>query len=476
MRGVRHGTKLGLGASFLAALLIVSALPHSASASTAGTPIKHVIVILQENHTFDNYFGTYPGVNGIYNVGAMPTAPGAPPTVKPYLFTSPVVVNREAGEQLTGNLNNSWTAAHNAYDDGKMDGFIAAQKGSNVTMGYYDYHLIPYYWDYAAQYVLFDDFFSSVMGPSLPNHIYLIAGQAGGLTIDSRDGVFNFTSSTVKSDDFEFESVINELEAAHVSWRYYAGGEGFLNNWNPLPAFPYVENNASLVQNIWDTGQFVNDLKNGSLPSVSWVMPDSDTVSEEPPANVTLGEQTAVSEINAVMNSQYWNSTAIFLTWDDWGGFYDHVPPPQVDQYGYGFRVPLIILSPYAKQGYVDNTQGDFTSILKFIETDFQLSPLSTRDAAANDLYGAFDFTQAPRAPLVLPGPFLRNHYPLEYPNGTVFGPVPQGQPGRPLTQSSSTEYGYVGILVVVAAVVIVAAAVVATRRRRGAPEIAPTS
>jgi phospholipase C len=465
MRGVRHGMHLGLGAIFVASLLVISALPHSVSAAPAATPIKHVIVIVQENHTFDNYFGTYPGVNGIYNVKANANSSGGPPVVEPYPFASAV---------LKGNLNNSWTAAHDAYDNGKMDGFVAAQNDTDVAMGYYDYHLIPYYWDYASQYVLFDNFFSSVMGPSLPNHLYLLAGQSGGLVLDSRFGVFNFQSQSVKSDDFEFESVVNELEASHVSWRYYAGGEGFLNNWNPLPAFPYVENNESLVTDIWDTGQFVNDLKNGSLPSVSWVMPDSDFVSEEPPANVTSGERTVVSEINAVMSSQYWNSTAIFLTWDDWGGFYDHVPPPQVDQYGYGFRVPLIILSPYARQGYVDNTQGDFTSILKFIETDFNLPSLTSRDAAANDLYGAFDFSQTPRAPLVLPGPFVANHYPLEYPNGTVFGPLPQGQPGKPLTQSSTTQYEYTGVLAAVAGVVIAAVAVVATRRRRGSPQMAP--
>lgn len=464
MKGVGHGTKLGLGAAFVASLLIISALPHSASAATPSTPIKHVIVILQENHTFDNYFGTYPGVNGLYDVGAMPDKPGGAPAVKPYLFASAV---------LQANLNNSWTAAHDAYDNGSMNGFIAAQNGSDVAMGYYDYHLIPYYWDYAAQYVLFDDFFSSVMGPSLPNHLYLIAGQSGGLVVDSRSGVFNFNSSTVRSDDFEFKSVINELVAAHVSWRYYAGDSGFLNNWNPLPAFPYVENNDSLMQNIFETGQFINDLKNGSLPSVSWVMPDSDLVSEEPPANVTQGEQTVVTEINAVMKSQYWNSTAIFLTWDDWGGFYDSVPPPQVDHYGYGFRVPLIVISPYARQGYVDNTQGDFTSILKFIEADFGLPSLTSRDAHANDLYGAFDFSQTPRAPLVLPGPFVPNHYPLTYPNGTVFGPLPQGLPGKPLSQPSNNNYEYAGILIVVAAVVVVAGVTVAIRRKNAAPRAA---
>jgi phospholipase C len=459
MRHARQSARLGVAVLFVASLLVVSALPRSVSAATGESPIKHIIVMVQENHTFDNYFGTYPGVNGLYNATAMPTAAGGAPTVEPYLLKTPV---------LTGNLNNSWDAAHEAYDNGKMDGFIAAQDGSNVTMGYYDYHLIPYYWDYASQFVLMDNFFTSVMGPSLPNHVYLVAGQSGGLTVDSRYGAMDFNSSTISRNTFEFSSVVNELEADGVSWRYYAGDYTVLNNWNPLPAFASVENNQSLLQNVVETSQFITDVKSNSLPSVAWVMPDSDIVSEEPPANVTLGEETVVSEINAVMSSPYWNSTAIFLTWDDWGGFYDHVPPPQVDEYGYGLRVPCLIISPYAKQGFVDGTQGDFTSTLRFIETIFNVPSLATRDARANNLLEAFDFQQNPRAPLVLPGPFLANHYPLEYQNGTTFGPLPRGQPGKPVANASSgnLDLEYTGILLTAVASLVVAVAVFAPRRR----------
>jgi phospholipase C len=445
----------------VASLLVVSAVPRPANAAATAFPIKHIIVMVQENHTFDNYFGTYPGVNGLSNASAMPTSVGGNSTVKPYLVTS---------QALTKNLNNSWTSAHEAYDNGKMDGFITAQDGSNVTMGYYDYHLIPYYWDYASQFVLMDNFFTSVMGPSLPNHIYLVAGQSGGLDIDSRFGAFNFASSDVNDSTFYFPSIVNELQADNVSWRYYAGFHGGLNNWNPLPAFASVEKNETLFKNVVETSEFISDVKSNDLPSVSWVMPESDQVSEEPPANVTLGEETVVSEINAVMSSPYWNSTAIFLTWDDWGGYYDHVPPPQVDGYGYGFRVPCIIISPYAKQGYVDNTLSDFTSTLKFIETVFDLPPLATRDAQATNLLEAFDFQQSPKAPLAFPGPFVPNHYPLEYPNGTIFGHLPAGQPGKPLSSTSTTDIEYTGVLVIAVASIIVAMAFASRKPRAVLP------
>jgi phospholipase C len=177
-----------------------------------------------------------------------------------------------------------------------------------------------------------------------------------------------------------------------------------------------------LLGRIAPADQFLTDIANHSLPSVSWIMPASDEASEHPPYNITTGELDVVSTINAVMSSEYWNSTAIFVTWDDYGGWYDHVTPPQVDQYGYGFRVPCLIISPYAKQGFIDNTQGDFTSILKFVETVFSLQPLTARDASANSLMEAFDFSQAPRQSLVLPGPYLPDHYPLTLASTTLSG------------------------------------------------------
>ena len=393
----------------LVSVLVLSSIPMATSASPS--PIKHIIVIVQENHTFDNYFGTYPGANGISKYTALPAKLGGPPTAKPYLLTNAT---------LSKNFNNSWAAAHEAYDNGAMDGFVAAQ-GSNVTMGYYDYHTIPYYWDYASQFVLFDNFYSSVMADSLPNHLYLVAGQSGGLTFDERNGAFNFTSSSIQNGEFDFNSIANEMEANGISWKYYAGFALSLTNWNPMPAFSSIAHNETMQNNVVDTSQFVIDVQNNKLPSVSFVMPQNDSVSEEPPGNLTLGEQSVVSEVNAVMSSPYWNSTAIFLTWDDSGGWYDHVTPPQVDAFGYGFRVPCLIISPYARQGLIDHTQGDFTSILKFIETDLSLPSLSTRDAQANNLMEAFDFAQSPNPPLALPGPFLANHYPLTYPDGALY-------------------------------------------------------
>jgi phospholipase C len=392
-------------------LLLLSVLPHSAVASTNGFPIRHTIVIVEENHTFDNYFGTYPGANGISGSPPLPIVAGGPPAARPYLV---------AGSTSGGDLCNSADCARAAYDSGKMDGFVIAER-SNLTMGYFDYHQIPYYWDYASQFVLMDNFYTSAMAPSLPNHLYLVAGQSGGLLGDSRFGVLNFTSSTVASNTFYFKSMADELEAAHISWKYYAGGYSYLNNWNPLPAFASFRGNATMTKGLADSSQFFKDLANNVLPSVSWIMPETDQSSEHPPYDITVGERDVVSIVNAVMASPYWNSTAIFITWDDWGGWYDHVPPPQVDSLGYGFRVPCLIISPYAKPGFIDHTQSDFTSTLKFIETVYSLPPLASRDALANNLMEAFDFSQAPSRPLVLPGPFTAEHYPLTYTNGTLY-------------------------------------------------------
>ena len=322
---------------------------------------------------------------------------------------------------ISQDLCHASACAREAYDNGSMDGFLTASN-STLSMGYFNPSLIPYYWDYASQFVLLDNFFSSVLGPSLPNHLYLVAGQSGGLVGDTTYGAINFTSSTVYNNAFHFTTVVDELDAKNISWKYYAGGYQSLNDWNPLPAFPQIYTNQTLLGRIAPADQFLTDIANHSLPSVSWIMPASDEASEHPPYNITTGELDVVSTIYAVMSSEYWNSTAIFVTWDDYGGWYDHVTPPQVDQYGYGFRVPCLIISPYAKQGFIDNTQGDFTSILKFVETVFSLQPLPARDASANSLMEAFDFSQAPRQSLVLPGPYLPDHYPLTLASTTLSG------------------------------------------------------
>ncbi len=211
------------------------ALPSDPSA------IKHVVVMVEENHTFDNYFGTFPGANGI--AGATPQPSTNSPSaqlVAPYTIDTTTIAQ---------DLSHTWASAHQAYDSGKMDGFVIASD-LNLSMGYFSPSLIPYYWDYASQFVLLDNFFSSVMGPSLPNHLYLIAGQSGGLTSDSSSGVINFESSSIYNNTFYFKTIMDELDANLISWRYYAGFYSFLNNWNPLPAFASFQSDPARMLNL----------------------------------------------------------------------------------------------------------------------------------------------------------------------------------------------------------------------------------
>ncbi len=358
------------------------------TAVNAGMPIDHIIVLCEENRAFDNYFGTYPGANGLSGHETLPIAPGSNVTVRPFHLSSTV---------LGSGLDNSAATARIAYDNGKMDGFVYAEK-SIVTMGYYDYHDIPTYWKYASKFTLMDNFFSSMLGPSLPNHLYLISGQSG--TINSNTNLQNRT--------LNFTTVMDELDAHGISWKYYNGVKGTYKTpgaWNPLPAFESFKTNQSRLNNLAPNDEFVNDVANSTLADVVWVMPKPEE-SEHPPFDVKAGEHGVESLINTVMQSKYWNSTAIFLTWDDWGGWYDHVSPPQIDTFGLGFRVPCLVISPYAKQGFIDHTQADFVSILKFIETAHSLSPLTKRDAANTDMVETFDFSKSQQQPRTVSGPF----------------------------------------------------------------------
>jgi phospholipase C len=183
------------------------------------------------------------------------------------------------------------------------------------------------------------------------------------------------------------------------------------NFWNPLPAFPQVADNPAQNNRLVDTSQFYQDAAAGKLPQVSWVIPSS-PVSEHPPSGVEEGMAYVTGLVNAVMQSPDWDSTAIFISWDDWGGFYDHVVPPSVDQYGLGIRVPGLIISPYAKQGYIDHTQLSFESWLKIVEERFGVVPMTARDQGAGDMLEAFDFTQQPRAPILLSATKQGSPYP----------------------------------------------------------------
>ena len=377
--------------------------------------IDHFVFIVQENRSFDHYFGTYPGADGIPQGTSLPGFLGR--QVASYHDTS---LQNRGGPH-------GWEAAQADIDGGQMDGFLkqswssialsppinSAAGNPDDVMGYHDYHEIPNYWDYANLYVLQDHMYESVASYTLPSHLYMLAGQSGGYV----GGLF-----VPVPRSYSFPEITQLLKNTDIDWKYYVreGREGdtedddlvgmsadetqapkIYTNKNPLPAFPAVRDDLSQWNRLVSTDQFYVDTKAGRLPQVSWVIP-SDDVSEHPPSNIADGMAYVTGVVNAVMNSPDWNHTAIFIAWDDWGGFYDHVMPPKVDQYGLGLRVPGLIISPYAKHGYIDHQETSFESWLKLVEERFGVQSLTARDTQAYDMIDSFDFTQAPRKPVIL--------------------------------------------------------------------------
>ncbi len=456
-----------------------SGAKHTAapSASTSTTPaatastvpgsihqIKHVIVIMQENRSFDTYFGTYPGADGI------PMQDGKPSVCVNNPATHQCEVPYVDHADINGGGPHSNVNAVADINGGKMDGFIAqAQSGRrgclNPTdpactnsatpdvMGYHTQSDIPNYWTYAKDFVLQDHMFEPNASWSLPAHLFLVSEWSADCTQHDnpssctnsvqtrpRDRPPNipayFGGETSRTPIYAWTDLTYLLNKAHVSWGYYvvSGSEPDCENdaaetcapvaqksstpgiWNPLPWFDTVKADGQLG-NIQSADKFYAAAKAGTLPAVSWVVPSGE-VSEHPPAPVSFGQSYVTSLVNAVMASPDWDSTAIFLTWDDWGGFYDHVVPPTVDVNGYGLRVPAMVISPFAKQGTVDHQILSFDAYDKFIEDDFlggqRIDPATdgrpdprptVRENVAilGDLTKDFDFSQAPRPPVPLP-------------------------------------------------------------------------
>jgi phospholipase C len=265
-----------------------------------------------------------------------------------------------------------------------MDRFLQAE-GSNQTFGYYDGSDIPYYWALARNYTLLDNYYTSSMGASLPNHLYMVAAQNAGITGDLRQP-YNL---------LRINSIVDLLEARHISWRYYSSQ--VLGNDSPLSLFSSIAGNASRTRNLKDANNFLNDLSGASLSQVTWLIAPVGK-SEQPPEDIRQGEAWVNHVITSIKSSQFWSSTAILLTWDDYGGWYDHVAPPQTDDYGFGFRVPMIVVSPYARHGFVDHALADHTSTLAFIESTFSLGFLSQRDANAYNFSNSLTIHHPPDA------------------------------------------------------------------------------
>jgi len=385
--------------------------------ATAGIKkIDHVIWIIQENRSFDSYFGTFPEADGPPSSTCIPVLPGSKQCVKPF--------HMPKGEPIY-DLHHGWNDEHSAWDAGRMDGFVWAE-GTPFTMAYLDDRDIPNYWNYARHYTLCDRFFSSEMGESLTNHLYSVAAQSGGL-IGGLGSIKGIEETLGERGGFSFASIVNSLSSKHVSWKYYvdtrpmpANRESYgvlpslwfgepktFSLWNPLAGFKAVRENPDRMKDLVDLKEYFHDLHSGTLPEVSWIVPTFED-SEHPPETLgpaARGMWYVTNIINALMESPYWKNSVVFLTWDDYGGFYDHVPPPIVDAFGYGPRVPTLVISPYAKTDFVSHFTYDFTSMLKFIEMRWGLPSMTERDAHADPMLDCFDFNQTPNSTLVIPLP-----------------------------------------------------------------------
>jgi phospholipase C len=374
---------------------------RDAAVDALSIPIDHVIVIVKENHTFDNYFGSFPGAEGH-------TSTGEPPT------------------QLTQDLCHSHDCALTFWNHGQMNGWTAP-----LSFQQYTESDIPNYWRYARHFVLADHFFSSMLGPSFPGHSFALSAQVGwalgnpsetapwGCDDNTGTTVAVQNQSTCTSQNvfpcFDFPS-IPDLLPAGVTWKFYGSTLPPLVGevWSMFDAVRHIRRGGDWSTHVVDWTQFDGDVDDGRLANIVYLI-DQDNNSEHPPLNICQGESWTVGHLNHVMNSPYWNHVAIIMTWDDFGGWYDHVAPPQHygcdpnAPYGLGFRLPAIIVSPYAKPGYVMHGVAHQASIPKFIETVFGLPSLHAMDPAAqdgsetNDLMDAFDFNQTPNAPLPLP-------------------------------------------------------------------------
>jgi phospholipase C len=449
-------------AALLTAATAGSKPSRHVSSTSASTPqaaahkgihkIRHIVIIMQENRSFDNYFGTYPGADGI------PLRHGQPavciPDPRRHRCVKPYHDRRDY----------NYGGPHDAKADladinrGKMNGFIAEQEKAmaachcgtvtppNDVVGYHTGKEIPNYWTYARDFVLQDHMFEANASWSLVSHLYLVSLWSAYCKRHAPSSCRSALQTpgnpprwgphpASKPPIYAWTDLTYLLHKHHISWRYYIfkGTEPDCESdtslpcrpatqgpktsavWNPLRYFDTVRRDREL-NDIQSVKHFFVAAGRGTLPAVSWIMPNQQ-VSEHPFTLISRGQTYVTGLINTIMESPEWKSTAIFLTWDDWGGFYDHVRPPQVDKLGYGLQVPALVISPYARHGYIDHHTLSFDAYAKFIEDDFlrgqRLNPRKDGrhdprpDVRENvlplDLARDFNFSQRPRKPVILP-------------------------------------------------------------------------
>jgi phospholipase C len=396
--------------------------------------IKHIVIAVQENRSFDNVFDGFPGADttpsGVMSDGQTQTLQAIPFEVH--------------------DMSHGFASGVMDWDNGKMDKFDLNPTTAGHTIGtfaysYLEHNAVKPYWTIAKRYVLADHMFPTMFGPSFTAHLTLIAGTADlnpaqseadvptqtpwGCDAPSSTTTFTVNSQRVESGGgpkpcfTQFRTMADTLDAAGVSWKYYApaitSGDGGLL-WSAFDAISPVRNGADWKNVISPPAQFLSDAAHGKLANVTWVVPDF-AWSDHPYAGTTYGPSWIASIINAIGKTPAWRSTAIVVVWDDWGGFYDNVPPPQKDFRGLGIRVGCLIVSPYVRP-HVSHTVYEFGSILKFVEQTFGLPPLGTAaegytDVRAHSIADSFDFSHHPRAFTKIPAPYSARFFLLRKPS-----------------------------------------------------------
>jgi phospholipase C len=379
-------------------------------------PVDHIVVIVKENHTFDNYFGSFPDAEGadVVHTSKGDFGVGRPPRV------------------ILRDLCHSHGCALTDWNHGAMDGWLEADPRNGddfLAFSQYIEEDIPNYWQYARRFVLADHFFSSMFGPSFPGHLFTLAAQAGWSLGNPTqrlpwgcDDLDNVTVTTLVDGTCESKKVfpcfdfptLPDILPERLTWKFYGTTIPIFDEvWSMFNAIDHIRNKPAWKEHVVDFSQLEVDLAAGKLPNVVWLV-DQDLDSEHPPLNVCSGENWVVQRVNELAASPAWKRMIILITWDDFGGWYDHVPPPKQygcdadTPYGLGIRVPLIIVSPWARAGFILRAPAHHASIPKLIERIYGLKSLHSLDAAAqdgddtNDLLEAFDFRQQPLAPPIL--------------------------------------------------------------------------
>jgi phospholipase C len=450
-------------ASAVVLALLVAACAGRAAEPLRGerAPFDHVVVLFLENRSFDHLFGTYPGADGLANYkgrqadknGQTYTTLPAPlgrdgkpdPRLPAELPNAPFPFSRfVASLEQTNNPVHRFYHMQRQYGAGAdgvpMGKWVAEGTSGGTSMGYYDRAASPVQWRLADEFVLLDRYFQSIHGGSFANHYFLITGAVAHVGDDpehravagpdgqiTKDGEVTPDGFVVNNLDPPYPpqrvklvlktpqtrpTIGDRLDARSVSWRWYAGGwgggadavrHGLIPHYNPFQYFKGVMESETRRARIADSTDFVRAVRAGDLPSVAWVKPPAKDTGHPNVSTVGAGDRFVGDMVREIMQSRYWPRVVLVITYDEGGGWFDHVRPPVVDRFGLGTRVPALVVSPYARRGVVGHGQYDHASILKLIEWRWGLPPLTERDRAADAFLEAFDFTQTPRAPVAMP-------------------------------------------------------------------------